>query len=68
MRSFLRELNSRIELNYLGTAFGTEMNPAKLIGIIHSDLPLFFPQLGLRIILKVYRAGELSWDWYSEGV
>jgi len=41
MHCFLRELNSRIELYYLGTAFGTGMNPAKFIGIIRSDLPLF---------------------------
>jgi len=41
MPCFLRELNSRIELNYFGTAFGIGMNSAKLIGIIRTDSPLF---------------------------
>jgi len=33
--------------------------------VIH---PYFDPRLGFRRVLKVYCAGELIWDWYSEGV
>jgi hypothetical protein len=30
--------------------------------------PYFEPRLGLWRVLKVYRVGQPSWDWYSEGV